>query len=84
MKNTYYHCEVYKYDEYDRNRIHEAVVNNISAYTARLDVEMPDWDEIEIRTESNPVGMLFGEAVESKLIGKLVNPSSRYVTMLIR
>lgn len=84
MKNTNYHCAVYTYDEYDRNRIHEAVVSNISAYAARLDREMPSWDEIEIRTEQNPVGVLFGEVEESKLLGKYINPNSKCIRILKR
>ena len=79
MKKIYYHCEVYKYDEYDKNRIHEARVTNVKAYTARLDKETPSWDEIEIRTEPDTPGVLFGEVEEGKLLGKYINPNSKYV-----
>ena len=42
MKNTYYHCEVYQYDEYDRNRIDEALVDDVQAYAQHLAVSMPE------------------------------------------
>ena len=79
MKEQSYHCEVYQYDEYDRNRIHEAIVDNLSAYAARLDIDMPEWDEIEFRTEPDPVRRIFDEVDDSKFQGKLVNPKSKYI-----
>jgi len=79
MEHTYYHCEVYQYDEDDRNRIHEAITENVQAYTAHIDVSMPEWDEIEIRTEPDLLGKLFDGVDDSKFLGKVVNSESKYI-----
>ena len=84
MKNTYYHCEVYQYDEYDRNRIDEALVDDVQAYAQHLDVSMPEWDEIEVKTAPDILGKLLDGVDESQFLGKLVNPRSKYIFLARR
>jgi hypothetical protein len=79
MTKTYYHCEVYQYDAYGRNRIHEAFVEDVRAYATQLDVSLPEWDEIEVKTESDIFDKLLDNVDDSQFLGKLVNPRSKYI-----
>ena len=79
MKHTHYHCEVYQYDAYDKNRIHEAIVEDIAAYAARLDVSLPEWDQIEVKAEPDLLGKLLDGVDDSQFLGKLINPRSKYI-----
>ena len=77
MTNRYY-CHVYKYDQYGRNLILESTVGNIQAYANQLNRSNYDWDEFEYSTESDTMSILSG-INNSKFLGKVVNPRSRYI-----
>ena len=72
-----YNCVVYSYNAYARYIVDQASVEDLPAYISNLNLQTPDWDELELRTEPG-VSILYGED-DSKFLGKVFNPKSKYL-----
>ncbi|OJW67796.1 MAG: hypothetical protein BGO68_05140 [Candidatus Amoebophilus sp. 36-38] len=75
-----YDCVTYTYDQDGRCLLLQELIEDIAAYIKKLDVTHSDWDEIEIFSPASTLAILMGND-DSRLIGKVVNPRSKYIVM---